>query len=124
LARQFPKFEPAHPETTIVVGHHLRFMHSRFVAGQSRLFGFNEEEVLIRNDVLAIGQLQHDLPLRHWSADIFCPNAGLFPEFPDRRLLEGLPFLNTPAGSGSVILPRKHTALVDEAEEQDPSGIV
>lgn len=107
-----------------MVGHDLRFLGSPPVAGQRWRFGFNEEEPLIRDDMLAIWQLQRELPVRHLRAHIFRPKARLFFKFSNGRLLEGLTFLNAPAGGGPVILARERTLLVNEAKEQDLSGAV
>lgn len=107
-----------------MVGHDLRFLGSPSVAGQIPFLGFNEEEPLIRHDMLAVWQSKHERPLRYLRAGIFCPNTRLFLKFSDRCLLEGLPFLKAPAGGGPVILAGKRARLMNEVEEQDPSGAV
>jgi hypothetical protein len=107
-----------------MVGHDLRFLGSPSVAGQRAFLGFNEEEPLVRNDMLAVWQSQYGLPVRYLRADTFCPNARLFRKFSNGCLLEGLPFFNAPAGGGPVILARERALLVNEAEEQYLSGAV
>ena len=64
----------------------------------------HQEKPLVCRDMLAVGELDRDLPPGDFRADGFAPQAGLFSQFAHRRLIERFAILDAAARRRPEIL--------------------
>ena len=83
--------------------------------------GPDNKEPLVGHDMLAVGNLHDEYPLRDLGADIVDAKAGLFQEFADCACFERLAILDLAAGRRPEAMARERALLwAKRKTEPDP----